>query len=71
MTDSDDAAEAERREAEWAKTPIGAAFAKFERAAISYGTRSVLFSEDNPRIKETYCRMEQARREFLKLMRGW
>jgi hypothetical protein len=56
---------------EWQTTEIGTAFIRFENAMASYwqNDQSKIISER--RLRELDNKMQETRKEFLLLLRGW
>lgn len=59
------------KEREWQKTPIGAAFRKFENAHARYWQQDNNEFASNKRLSELDEASRKARAEFLILLRGW
>ena len=59
------------KEREWAQTPLGAAFRKFESATQRYWQQDANEHVSNKRLRELDEACRKARAEFMLLLRGW
>jgi len=71
MIDFEALTEKVKREREWLNTPLGAAFFKFESAHSRYWQNDANTRISDKRLFELDKAMQDARAEFLKLLRGW
>lgn len=63
--------EQSRKQREWAATPLGSAFHKFENASARYWQMDRDERISDKRLHDLSEQMNAARQEFLTLLRGW
>lgn len=56
---------------EWRQTEIGKAFLRFESACSHYWQKDLDEGISDKRLRELHDKMEQTRKEFLLLIRGF